>query len=73
MHIPEGREKKTCTHNKSTNPHAQVYFSLLSPAALELLAASDPILFLFFFSFFILVPELALHRQKVKPTPQTSD
>jgi hypothetical protein len=43
--------KKTCTHNKSTNPQAQVYFSLLSPAALELLAASNPILFLSFFNF----------------------
>jgi hypothetical protein len=58
------RKKKTYTRNKSTNPQAQAYFSLLSPAALELLAASNPILS-FFFSFFILVPELALHRQKL--------
>jgi hypothetical protein len=40
--------KKRYTRNKSTNPQAQVYFSLLSPTALELLAASNPIPFLFF-------------------------
>lgn len=42
------RKKKTYTRNKSTNPQAQAYFSLLSPAALELLAASNPILSFFF-------------------------
>jgi hypothetical protein len=66
--------KKTCTHNKSTNPQAQVYFSLLSPAALELLAASNPILFLSFFNFHS-SSWTCSPQTKVKPThkPQINE